>query len=71
MDRYSLFGGLLLINILAVGLTLTLTEWLESSNLEAITQADVGIFILFFLNISNFCLMAMLGGKVHSQKIAT
>lgn len=63
MEGYTLLGVLVIINIISIGLTLTLTQWLGSKSIEAVSQADVELFIFVFVNLSNACIIAMLGGK--------
>ena len=63
MDSYTLLGALLLINILVVGMTMTMTEWFDLGYVEAISQTDVELFLTALVILANICLVLLLGGR--------
>ena len=55
--KYSLGMILLVVNLLAIGLTLTMTEWLGDDDIDAISRADVELFLIVLISIAILCMI--------------
>jgi len=68
MNQFSLTAVLVLLNLLCIGFTLTLTQWL--SIFEVITTADVHLYLIVLVSLGLISIFLILSGMSDSIKLA-
>lgn len=63
VNRFSLATMLVMVNVLCIGLTLTITQWLGDYRIAAIDQATVQLFLIILITFAIFCMSLVLAGK--------
>ena len=61
INRFALVTMLAMINVLCVGLTLTLTQWL--ARIPVVTKPDVQMFLCLLVLAGILCMALILAGK--------
>jgi len=67
MNQFSLTAILVLLNLLCIGFTLTLTQWL--SIVEAITTADVHLYLIVLVSLGLFSIFLIFSGMYDFIKL--
>ena len=63
ISRFSLTTILAMINILCIGLTLNITQWLGNKTINVIDEANVQFYLIFLVFVGIFAMLLVFAGK--------